>query len=182
MEDTEDNVVLSETSETELDDFELDLGGFSEEDLDSDDERESPAVISAANEPRELGNSALIVIGNSHPFHSCSFCSSVEIDSGRSSQWHIWAKLSVRPSEAPEECEFFQFCKEQYLYFPDSASLYMGIELKGGRLSLGCKVVFTFAPSQTVWIQKDYFTGRIHESEYDDMPLPRHCSHKIRPC
>lgn len=180
MEDTEHGLDLSETSETELDEFELDLGGSSEGDLDSNDERESSAETNAARGSQESGNTTLIALGNWHPFHSCSFCSSVEIDRERSSQWHIWAKLSVRPSEAPVECEFFQLCKEQYLHFPDSASLYMGIELKRGRPSLGCKVVFTFAPSQKVWMQKDYFTGRIHTSEYDNILLPRHCSDKVR--
>lgn len=164
MVDTRGDLVSSEASDTDLDEFELDLEDSFGDDLDSDEAEESSDHSNLPEGPQELGNTALIPLGNSHPFHSCSFCGSLEIDRENSSQWHMWAKLPVRPSQAPDECEFFRFCKEQYLHFPDSASLYMGIELKDGRSSLGCRVVFTFAPSPRIWAQEDFFTGRIHPS------------------
>jgi hypothetical protein len=166
MDDVEGDLASGETSDTELDDFELDLEDNFEDDLDSD-EGDTPDSAHPTSGPLRTGNTALIGLGNVHPFHSCSSCGSLEIDRRNSSQFYIWAKLPVHPSQAPDECEFFRFGKEQYSHFPDSASLYMGIELNNGRPTFGCRVVFTFTPSPKVWTQRNFFAGRIHPSELD---------------
>jgi hypothetical protein len=165
MGNPEGDLVPSEPSDTEFDEFELDAEDNFDEDLDSEEEEDGSDPANPRGESQELGNTALIELGNSHYFHSCSFCGSVEADSQNSSEWYIWAKFPVRPSQAPEECELFQFWRKQYHHVPDSASLYMGIELNNGRPSLGCRVVFSLAPSRKVWIQRDFLAGRIHPSE-----------------
>ena len=174
MDDAEDDLISSETSDTGLDDFELELEDNFEDDLDSDEEdtSESPRT---AGDSVETGHTSLIALGNVHSFHSCSFCASVEIDHRKSSQLHMWAKLPVRPSQAPDECEFFRFCKEQYTNFPGFSNLYMGIELNNRRPSFGCRVVFTFVPSPRIWTQKNFFAGRVHPSEFDKIRL--YCSY-----
>lgn len=166
MDDVEDDYVSSETSDAELDDFELDLEDNFEDDFDSE-EGDTSDPAHPAGGPLETGNAALMGLGNVHPFHSCSSCGSLEIDRRRSSQFYIWAKLLVRPSQAPDECEFFRFCKEQYSHFPDSANLYMGIKLNNGRPSSGCRVVFTFRPSPRIWTQENFVAGRIHPSKFE---------------
>lgn len=150
-------VALSDTSERQE--------GYSEQDSDEsfDDSFDLDEMHNEQSKPRvqpEKGEN--LEQGNIHPFHSCSYCCFIDIDSKRSSQEYLWAKIRAHPPDAPANCEFFCFCKNQYPHFLDSAALYVCVELKDGEPSTGSKVGFTFSTTGRTLPSQTFLRGHIH--------------------
>ncbi len=152
--------VLSDVSDSEEGGFGLDSNDSFDDDFNSDEDNEQSVP---GDQLEELEN---IESGNIHSFHSCSCCSFIDFDSEKSSQAYLWAKLRAHPSDALEDCEFFRFCREQYVHFPDSAALYICVELKDGRHFSGSEVGFTFSIGDRIWPGQRFLRGRVHSSEW----------------
>jgi hypothetical protein len=158
-------VVLGDISEREEGDFEMDSDESFDDSFNSDDDHEQSG---SRGQPEEVES---FEPGNIHPFHSCSFCRFIDFDSKMSSREYLWAKIRTHPSDAPEDCEFFCFCRDQYAHFPDSAALYIYVEHKGGRHFTGSKVGFAFSIKDGILPGQSFLRGWVHSSEWPEFVL-----------
>lgn len=159
-------VALSDTSGRREGYSELDSDESFDDSFDLDETHKEQSK--PRDQPEEGEN---LEQGNIHPFHSCSYCCFIDVDSERSSQEYLWAKIRAHPSDAPANCEFFGFCRDQYSHFLDFAALYVCVELKDGEPFTGSKVGFTFSTKGRTLPSQTFLRGRIHSGGWPDLFL-----------